>query len=620
MVAVLAGVAFSVVRARGELLRAEEALLSAREAARDVRLEEAGAALDRAERLLDTALGRLRRPHVRLAALIPVAGHSLRTATDLAASGAEVASAARTVTDTLLELRDRLVDGEEDGRGATRIPVDGVSRLVEPVNGLAAALGQAEDRVAAAPDSWLHPSVADAQRRFLSLVSPLVETAQRTADLVSHLPEFLGAEGPRRYFFGVANPAEQRGTGGYIGAYSLLTLDGGTLTFGSFREITDLTDPDPDEVELLDPSLAHRYGRYGWPWDWQSVNLTPDFPSTAAAVEQLWRVTTGRRLDGAIVADPYAFETLLELQGPVSVPGITELTPENVVTYVTNTAFAEIEDNSRRKQVLGEVATRTLERFLGSLGQGDVRSAAQALTGMVRRRHLLVHSTDPATQEALAALDLDGGLSAPEGDFLATVVNSGTGNKLDFYTQRRLRYRVRLRGDGVAEGELELTFRHDAPTEGLPSRIIGTDYGELEAGENRSLVSVFCAQDCAMDRVPAARDGLPAHEVAVELGHTVHSLWLDLPSGTTETLRYRWQTPGAWRSESGRLVYELTIRVQTTILPTPVAVEVAVPDGFRVTDRPPGSTLESGVVHWRVDDAREDLRLRLVMAPAGGEG
>ena len=53
--------------------------------------------------------------------------------------------------------------------------------------------------------------------------------------ILDGLPSFLGADGPRHYFFGASNPAELRGTGGLIGAYAILTIDGGRLSFSDFR-------------------------------------------------------------------------------------------------------------------------------------------------------------------------------------------------------------------------------------------------------------------------------------------------------------------------------------------------------------------------------------------------
>jgi hypothetical protein len=47
-------------------------------------------------------------------------------------------------------------------------------------------------------------------------------------------PAFLGADGPRTYFFGAVNPAELRGGGGLLGAYSLLTVQDGHFPSDGF--------------------------------------------------------------------------------------------------------------------------------------------------------------------------------------------------------------------------------------------------------------------------------------------------------------------------------------------------------------------------------------------------
>ena len=50
---------------------------------------------------------------------------------------------------------------------------------------------------------------------------------------------------------------------------------------------------------------------------------------------------TGDRLDGVILADPFAEAALLQATGPVSIPGYDiEIDADNVVPFTTNEAFA----------------------------------------------------------------------------------------------------------------------------------------------------------------------------------------------------------------------------------------------------------------------------------------
>ena len=71
------------------------------------------------------------------------------------------------------------------------------------------------------------------------------------------------------------------------------------------------------------------------------------------------------RLDGVILADPFAEAALLEATGPVQLPGYdVEIDADNVVAFTTNEAYSLLTDSVQRKEVLGDVARAAFERFV----------------------------------------------------------------------------------------------------------------------------------------------------------------------------------------------------------------------------------------------------------------
>ena len=93
----------------------------------------------------------------------------------------------------------------------------------------------------------------------------------------------------------------------------------------------------------------------------------PDFPSVAQAILNSYEAATGERLDGVILADPFAEAALLEATGPVRLPGYdVEIDADNVVAFTTNEAYSLFTDSVRRKRVLGDVARAAFERFVTS--------------------------------------------------------------------------------------------------------------------------------------------------------------------------------------------------------------------------------------------------------------
>src|SRR5207244_2214055 len=76
---------------------------------------------------------------------------------------------------------------------------------------------------------------APARAQAFAALSSLASELDTAWSVVHGLPDFLGANGPRTYFFGAADPAELRGSLGLIGAYSILTVDDGAFRFSPFR-------------------------------------------------------------------------------------------------------------------------------------------------------------------------------------------------------------------------------------------------------------------------------------------------------------------------------------------------------------------------------------------------
>ena len=80
---------------------------------------------------------------------------------------------------------------------------------------------RAVTRLDEAPTSLLLGPVGRARLDPTAQLDELGRSVHAAHLLLQGLPEFLGSEGRQRYFFGAQDPAELRGTGGLIGAYSV---------------------------------------------------------------------------------------------------------------------------------------------------------------------------------------------------------------------------------------------------------------------------------------------------------------------------------------------------------------------------------------------------------------
>jgi Protein of unknown function (DUF4012) len=609
VLALLVGAAVGLglmLSARSPLLDARAALEEGRDSLLEGELSRAATQFEEARSSFGTAVGRLQNPLTWWASVLPIAGRTPDAVLAGARAGALASAAAGELTNAVRDL---------PGGPAALAPSDGrmdlhaLESLSLPVTRALALIRRAEAFARSGPTSLVPGELSETLDR---LVDELAEArhALASADaLLSVLPDFLGADGPRRYFLGAQNPAELRGTGGLIGAFAVVTVDRGAISVGPFEDIGALPSIDPATVEPPGPDFDRIYGRYASGGDWSNINMTPDFPSAAVAMERLYERGRDQRLDGVILADPQAFALLLDAAGSVDVPGIgVTLDEEDVLPFVTNEAYVAFPEASVRKRILGAVAGLVLQRFLSGQEVDEPVAAGRALIEAAAGGHLMFHSADPTIQAGLVRAGVGGRLPAGGGDFVAVAVNNASASKIDYYAERAVRYEARLLPGGAVEGRLDVTLRNTAPAEGLPAYVIGPPEGSTGTpGDNVMIVSTYCAPGCRLHGFQ--RDGTDALvSLDEELGHPVTITGERVGSHGTTTLSYRWTVPQGWDPVRG--TYRLTFRGQQTIRPTDVDFLIRAPGS--VVKASPGVTVVGGEARWRGrGDIEVDLRLEI---------
>jgi hypothetical protein len=550
---------------------------------------------------------------LRALSWVPVLGNSPEAALAVARAGALAADAGATIAGTVADL--------PGGLSALAPAVGAIP--IEPLVPLAAALSSAEADVAAAleavrssPRSFLIAPVAQARRLADDELSWLHSSLRSGALILEGLPRFLGEDETRRYFFAAQNPAELRGTGGVLGAFSILTVDDGRFEFSPFQPIQSLPIPQLSDVEPPSEEYAENYDRFrGDERFWLAINLTPDVPTASRAILAAYEVVTGTRLDGVVIADPFALQALLRVTGGTVIPRLgVRVTAANVVDLVTNEAFSLFPEPEVRKRVLGAVASGVFRDFI----QRSNPSADDllVLVRMLGEGHLLLYSTDPLMQEGLAGTPAGGTFGGAEGDFLSVIENSSGANKVHYYQDRSVGYSVELEPAGTAHATAEITLGNRAPTSGEPRYVLGPrpPYSSLP-GESGQLVNVYCGAGCQLES--AYRDGARVSVwTGMELGYRFYQDHSMTSSGETTELRMRWYLPEAWQGDDRGGFYRLTFRNQTTIRPTELTVEVWPPPGMSIVDASPGMNVDAdqGTATWE-GVPRRDLVLTITFQP-----
>jgi hypothetical protein len=558
-----------------------------------------------------TAVTKLERWYVRPVLVLPVGGPDLAAATTIATSVRDVAGALEAVTRVGVEVLDGVEAEAADGVTVTEVGLVAVARIAPLLSALEVTAERSVAEVAAIDPSAVSGQIAEARHDYLDLVGTALPRLSVLADTTAVLPALLGADEPKTYLFAAASLSELRASGGLLGSWTLLRVEGGRLEFGSFAPVDELP---VDGAPWPAPSeeFEQRYGPLGALRAWRNVNLSPDFPASAQVMLAAWRAGDPTPIDGVIVADTVSYKRLAELSGGVDVPGIGRLSPEEALEFVGLEAYDGFEDQDERKRVLGEVATSVFSEVSRVLDGADLLASGRALAALAADGHLRVYVDDPAVQDVVEELGLAASLPATTGESLGAFVNNVAPNKVDFFTSREVTRTITLLPDGRTRARTEVALENTAPTTGYPSYVLGVgDEQGREPGDNRSMVTFTCSTTCTILTAPAG-----AQPIATERGRPIVDVWVDVPAGERRVVRMTAESEGAWRVDGPRLVLSVEELAQPTIGGVRSTTIVETPAGFEPVDLPAGAVEVDGrIVLERLVSGAQTLQFAWQEAP-----
>jgi hypothetical protein len=271
------------------------------------------------------------------------------------------------------------------------------------------------------------------------------------------------------------NNAEMRNQGAIL-SYSLLRVHNTAISVERSGHSYDLNLAAPVNVPLSPGAM--KYLLINEPNQiWQSVNSTADFSWTGATAAAMFYKATGVKVNDIIALDVPTMAALLNVTGPLNVPGIPEvLTSSNFSTVVLHDLYSAypVGTQQPRYSNLNSIATVLLQR-LRSINHDQV-AFLRALAGEIPGRHLLLWSSSPTVERAITQLGASGkvNLALPQRTF-AVAVESDVADKMDYYISLNENYNVSIQKNGAAWVSTTVVEHDTAPVGQRPSYQLGPD-------------------------------------------------------------------------------------------------------------------------------------------------
>lgn len=498
---------------------------------------------------------------VRPALSAPVVAQHVRVLQAVASSGVELASAGADVAEAANLDAVTIVDG--------RVPLDTIRALDAPLARAGATISSARTSLVAGRSGWLWPSVGRRLDTQLARLADAETTAARTSDAVGLLPRLFGEGGSRRWFLAVQTPVEGRATGGFMGNWGELTATDGKVALTRFGRVRELNEGGNSATKTISgpPDYLARYHRFAPEVTWQNVNLSPDFPTVARVIGDLYPQSGGQPVDGAIAIDPTGLAALLRITGPIEVAGWPEpLTADNVETTLLYEQYIRF-PNEDRPELLGDLAEAVFRR-LTSTSLPPAHELLKTLGPAVAGRHLQIASLRAPEAAVLRRLDVDGAFPAVAGDFFSVTTQNGSGNKIEWFLRRSIDYSTKLAPDGRLTATAKVTLHNTAPAAGLPPYLIGAA-ADIADGTSRLYVTLYSPWALTGVRVDGRASTLGSER---ELGRWAYATFVAIPAGGSATIEIDLEgvVAPAWRGDA----YQLVVHHQPTVAPDDVRLTV----------------------------------------------
>lgn len=542
---------------------------------------------------------------------VPYLGRTPRALRALAAIGEGVSGAGAAVSARLARLPAGLsAIGPQNGT----IPIGTIQALAPAVHRARRAVDAARASATRLPASWVfgpvRPALDIVQAR-LAEAAPLARAADALADA---LPAFAGRDGPRRYFVAVQNTAELRGTGGLIGNYAILTLDGGAVSLSPFSDIGRLRNVAANALAPPTADYGRRYDAFGGPGFWLNLNMTPDTPTAARAIEALYQRVTGDRLDGVVFFDLQGLADLLRATGPVSVPELGEtFSSSNVVQAVAASTYLRARVTDPFTQGPRLIAEATWSRFLT---RARPEESLRVLVDAAASGDLKLYANDRPIEAAFRQAGVGGLYRSAPGDQFGVVMSNAAANKVDASLLVRVSYDVRLRQGGVGTAVASASITNGIPAGRAASYSLGPSGAaraaglDLMPGEGRWWTSFYCATDCTVVRSRSAGRSFP-FEAGRENGLSVYSNFLDAEPQQTAAATMAFVSRHIWAGGEASGSYRLVVRTQPTVRPTEVTVTIHAPAGMGISWTSRSMRVDGAVATWSgAAGAREVFAVR----------
>lgn len=395
-------------------------------------------------------------------------------------------------------------------------------------------------------------------KQVKSQIQSIQQTTQEVANLIvngkpflQEVPYLLGMDSPRTYLILFQNDKELRPTGGFMTAYAVMKVDKAKFEPVTSNDIYTLDAQYKPTTKAPDPIIKYIKGPYILSQNLRlrDMNWSPDFAVSMQPVTQALGTVGLKNIDGIIGVDTQLLTNLLDVIGPIGVPGFGNFSTQSdpkcncpEVIYQLE-SFADVEgpiiwdpltgkiiqrppNSDNRKRIIGPLMNSILAN---ALGQPKEKLPALFTAGFksLVEKHILLYTLDQNVETAIANVGLGGTLRQDfTRDYLHVNDANLGGRKSNLYATEDVEQDIQVAGDGTVTKTVTITYKNPQSQDGWLNSVL-PNWVRVYVPKGSQLIT---------------SEGLEAKADPYEdLGHTVFAGYFQLrPQGVSKiTFQYK---------------------------------------------------------------------------------
>lgn len=402
----------------------------------------------------------------------------------------------------------------------------------------------------------------------LSVYYDLIKKGRSIATL---LPEVVALDGKKDYLILLQNNNELRPTGGFIGSFAKISLEGGKLRK---LEVSDVYALDGQLPIHVDPPKEIKEDLGQKDFFLRDSNWEPDFPTSARQAEWFYTKESGERVEGVVAMDISAMEDLLRVVGPLDLADYNEkISADNLFERAITHAEVSFFPGTQAKKSFLTALAQGLFNKLFFLPNQNWPGIVSSLGKSLDQKHLSVYLDNPRLFSYLISQNWGGVLprvssdpAEPVSDFLAPVEANLGANKANYYLDRNYNLETVVGKDGDISHRLRISYTNRSPSDVFP------------AGLYKNRMRIYLPFGTKLTRVLWAEKDITKNVSSfVDYGRSGYSFLLELSPKEQKTLVLDYAVPVKLNFKDNTATYRLDVVKQAGTLKDPFVWNLTYP-------------------------------------------